>query len=234
MAGNVVQLTLADGRVFALLREAELSRWDNGLAADQLHGAVVDAIDPDALVPLAGALGYGARAGERGALLAWLAEELERGELVAIELEAPPLGAWPVLRGSERIGDPTTVIPLKHLRRDPPPTDEAWVEFRVVDGADRPFGKMLVLVHYADRPSAAVKLDASGLHRVENLDRSARVRVELPTRRDLPVWRERGRAMAAASSDIVLRAAPGAVVQLPKAQSTYRIVVREAPPGFSG
>ncbi|MBX7079953.1 MAG: hypothetical protein K1X88_12235 [Nannocystaceae bacterium] len=233
MPSDLFELTLPDGRTIAVVRERDLLRIDEARTADRLVALVLDAVEPDALASWAAALGHAPEGDDREALARWLTDALVRGDVVAVDLDAPPRGVRPVPDGGEPLDDWSDVVPLHELRRDPPTTQDAWVAFRVVDVAGRPLSTLNVQLHFADRPSASARLDAAGLLRVDDLDPSTRLRVELPARRELPGARERGTATAAAPAEIPLRARPGTIVQLPDVRTHYRIVIAEPPRGFS-
>jgi hypothetical protein len=232
VSSSPIELTLPDGRTYTLVYEGDVARVDDDLALRRLVAQVLDAIEPGALAPLAEALGHAPTPDDREASAAWLTDVLRRGDLVALELDAPPVGVHVVSDVDEVVDDWSAAVPLHELR-DPAAAPQIWVEFRVVDGAGRPFARAAVRLHYADRPPAVVQLDAAGFHRIESASAAAPVRVELPARAELPPWRERGAAIPTAASDLVLRGAPGAVVQLPQPRARYRILVAEPPPGFS-
>ena len=231
MTSDFPRVTLPAGDRFAFVLDADVERWDREHATDCLHAVLEAGVDADAVRDLARRLGLDQPAADL-AVARCVAEAIADGRVLPVGLAPASSGTWPVFRSSEQPQEWSRAVPLSDLR-GPTTGLVAWVSFAVLDRRGRPFAGAQVWVSGADGDQTAIGLDGYGRHVAVGVAKNTRLRVQLPSRSDLPRRQPDAAPIAALPDDVELRAQPGQTIQLGPPKRHYRIVITEPPPGFS-
>ena len=229
MSTSLTVITCAAGVRYALVPSSRRARWG---AEDALR--ILDELedDPrlvDALARMVGAQDSGSV--DREEIARRLAEQIERGGLIAIALDEPRMvGLRPIFfrSGAAPLPGTAEIVPLSSLRETEPTLEYGWVSIEIVDGRGRPFaGFELSLVH-ADGRRDRVVLDAAGRHTARRVLLPGPSRIELPARVELPAAAANGLAMdgfVRGADDIAVARKPLGPIVLTRLDRHYRLVV---------